>query len=97
MASITVRRLSFVRVGIAGPHELVGTTSNTGSPNTFVRRRVRLHDQATGELLREVWSNAADGSYAFAGLPSGTFYVLALDHTGTYNGEITTDIVVPAP
>jgi hypothetical protein len=97
MASITLRRLSFLRFGLSGPYEIAGTTSNIGTPNTSVRRRVRLHDQATGYLLREVWSNAADGAYTFTGLSRGTYFVTAFDHTGAYGGVIETDIVLPVP
>lgn len=74
-----------------------GTTKKTGTPNVLVRRRVRLHDQPTGRLLREVWSDAATGAYQFTSLPAGTYYVTAFDHTGEYNGEIMTDVVLPTP
>lgn len=86
-------------VGLSGPYSTpAGTTKNTGTPsNTPVRRRVRLHDQPSGRALREVWSDAATGAYTFANIRAGLFFVMTLDHTGVYNGEITTDIVVPAP
>jgi hypothetical protein len=81
-----------------GPYSISGTTKNTGTPtNVPVRRRVRLHDQPTGRALREVWSDALTGAWTFANLRAGLFFVMTLDHTGTHNGEITTDIVVPAP
>ena len=99
MASTTVRRLSFVRAGWAGPYSTpVGTTKNIATPTDLpVRRRVRLHDQATGLLLREVWSDAVTGQYQFHGLPAGTYYVTAFDHTGQYNGEVVTGITLPTP
>lgn len=85
-------------LGGMGPYSTAaGTTKNTGTPNAPVRRRVRLHDQATGRLLRETWSDAETGAYQFANLPAGTYYVTSFDHTGTYNGEIMTDVVLPAP
>jgi hypothetical protein len=74
-----------------------GSTANIGSPNSPVRRRVRLHDQPTGRLLRETWSAAGTGVFQFHYLRAGTFYVAAFDHTGQNNGVVTTDIVVPAP
>lgn len=72
-------------------------TLNSGTPNTPVHRRVRLHDQVTGKPLREVWSNPVTGAWQFTGIRAGTFFVVAFDHTGQYNGEIATDIVLPAP
>jgi hypothetical protein len=74
-----------------------GSTANTGTPNTPVRRRVRLHDQPSGRLVREMWSDPVTGAYQFTGLRAGTYYVTAFDHTGQYNGEIATDVAVPAP
>ncbi|MCB4362690.1 hypothetical protein KIH07_03030 [Hydrogenophaga taeniospiralis] len=74
-----------------------GTTKNFGTPNTPVRRRVRLHDQPTGRLLRETWSDAVTGAYQFTALRAGTFYVAGFDHTGLYGGVIETDIVLPTP
>lgn len=74
-----------------------GTTKNTGTPNAPVRRRVRLHDQATGNLVREMWSDAATGAYQFHHLPAGTYFVCAFDHTRLYGGVIETDVVIPAP
>lgn len=76
-----------------GDQRVVGTTSNTGTPNTPVRRRVRLHEQRTGRPVREAWSDAATGAYAFLNVRANTYYVMAFDHTGTYGGVIETDIV----
>lgn len=98
MAQTLIPPAGYILLLDAGPYSATGTTKNTGTPsNTPVRRRVRLHDQPTGRALREVWSDASTGSYTFTNLRAGVFYVMTLDHTGAYNGEITTDIVVPAP
>ena len=99
MAAIDNDRRELVFQGADdGPYTITGTTKNTGTPsNAPVRRRVRLHDQFTGRALREVWSEAATGAYTFANIRAGLFFVMTLDHTGAYNGEITTDIVVPTP
>lgn len=75
----------------------VGTTKNVGPPATPVRRRVRLHHQPTGRLVREVWSGETTGAYQFTALRAGTYYVTAFDHTGEFNGEIMTDVVIPPP
>lgn len=81
-----------------GRHRVAGTTSNTGAPPTPVQRRVRLHDQATGRLVREVWSAPGTGSYSFEHIRAGTYYVTGFDHTGQYTGVIETDVVAePMP
>lgn len=82
-----------------GPYSTpLGTTKNVGTPsNTPVSRRVRLHDQASGRVVREMWSDPTTGAYQFNGLRAGTYYVAAFDHTGEYNGEIVTDVVLPTP
>lgn len=82
-----------------GPYTTpVGTTKNVGTPTaTPVRRRVRIYDQVNGRLQREAWSDATTGQYQFAGLRASTYMVVAFDHTGQYNGEIMTDVVLPAP
>lgn len=80
-----------------GPYSTaVGTTKNTGTPDAPVRRRVRIFDQLNGRLQREMWSDAATGQYQFHGLRGSVYMVTAYDHTGLYNGEIMTDVVLPA-
>jgi hypothetical protein len=81
-----------------GPFSISGTTENIGTPDdTPVGRRVRLHDQRSGRVVREVWSDRVTGAYTFPNLRAGTFYVTAFDHTGQYNGEIQSDVVLPMP
>jgi hypothetical protein len=81
-----------------GVLQITGTTKVIGSPaNVPVRRRVRLHEQRSGRLVREVWSDAATGAYAFTKLRAGTYYVTAFDHTGAYGGVIETDLVPEVP
>lgn len=91
-------QVSLTHADHSGPWSTpVGTTKNTGSPNAPVRRRVRLHDHPSGRLVREMWSDPVTGAYQFTGLRAGTYYVTAFDHTGEYNGEIMTDVVLPTP
>lgn len=75
-----------------GAFRVAGTASNIGTPNVPVRRRVRLHDQITGRVLREVWSDGTTGAYSFDWIRPGTYYVTGFDHTRQYNGVIETDI-----
>lgn len=80
----------------AGVYRITGSTKNTGTPELPVRRRVRLHDQPSGRVVREVWSDATTGAYTFDRIRMGTFYVTAFDHTGQFSGVIETD-VTPEP
>jgi hypothetical protein len=75
-----------------GKYQVVGTTKVKGSPDYAVSRRVRLHDQLTGLLVREQWSVAGTGVYTFDRIRSGNFYVVALDHTSVHNGVIATNV-----
>lgn len=80
----------------SGVYRITGTTKNTGTPELPVRRRVRLHDQPSGRVVREVWSDATTGAYTFDRIRMGTYYVTAFDHTGQFSGVIETD-VTPEP
>lgn len=89
---------TYLSVLWSGPYSISGTTKvEAGAVDTPVRRRVRLHDQPTGRILREVWSDAATGAWTFEAVRAGIYFVPTFDYTGVYNGEITTDIVVPTP
>ena len=80
----------------SGQLQIIGTTKNTGAPPTPVRRRVRLHEQSSGRLVRETWSDATTGAYSFTGLRLTTYYVVSFDHTGGFGGVIA-DNLTPEP
>ena len=80
----------------SGPLQITGTTKNTGTPPTPVRRRVRLHEQSSGRIVRETWSDATTGAYSFTGLRLTAYYVVGFDHTGQYSGVIETDVIPEA-
>ena len=93
-----VGRLAHFSLHDSGLLRITGTTKVIGSPsNAPVRRRVRLHEQRTGRVVREVWSDAGTGSYTFAKLKLNTYYVTAFDHTGAFGGVIETDVVPEMP
>lgn len=75
-----------------GVYRITGTTRNTGTPDTPVRRRVRLHDQPSGRVVREVWSDAATGAYAFERVRHGKYYLAGFDHTGQFAGVMESDV-----
>jgi hypothetical protein len=97
MASSSIGlRIVLIDAYDGGALRILGTTANTGTPNTPVRRRVRLHDQPSARAIREVWSDPITGAYAFNNIRLGRYYVTAFDHTGQYGGVIETDIT-PEP
>ncbi len=80
-----------------GKHQVTGTTKVKGSPDFAVSRRVRLHDQLTGLLVREQWSQAGTGAYSFTRIRAGLFYIVAFDYTNAYNGVIATNVASELP
>ena len=75
-----------------GNRRIIGTTKNTGTPPVPVGRLVRLHDQKTGEILRQVWSDATTGAYSFDSIRAGVFYVVSFDHTNTFRAVIADNL-----
>jgi hypothetical protein len=73
---------------------IAGTTKNKDTPqNLPVSRRVRLHDQLSARLIREMWSDPITGQFRFDRLRPGSFYTVSFDHTGQYNGVISTNVI----
>jgi hypothetical protein len=75
-----------------GVYRITGTTKNNGTPATPVSRRVRLHDQRTGDPVQEAWSDAATGAYAFDSVINGVYYIIALDHESGYCPMIAANV-----
>ena len=80
----------------SGSYRITGTTKNKAMPSDIpVARRVRLHEQISGRLVREVWSDAS-GAYSFNGIRLTAYYVVSFDHTGGFGGVIA-DNLTPEP
>ena len=76
-----------------GVGQMVGTVKNT--PATPVRRRVLLIEDSTRAVIRETWSEAATGVYAFERIAMNTTYtVVGYDHTQAFRAVVA-DRVVP--
>lgn len=76
-------------VGFGGPGRIASTVEVKATPaNTLVRRRVRLFDERSGRLVRETWSDATTGAYAFEGLALRKYTVISHDHTGAHRAVI---------
>lgn len=97
MVSRVVGKIARLDSFYGGTSRIAGTTAVSGSPsNTPVSRRVRLHDQLTGRVARETWSDSA-GLYAFEGLrPDVVFHLVSFDHTGVHAAVAEADIT-PEP
>lgn len=69
-------------VADGGSGALYGTVSRlVGATTSLLGRRVRLHEQRSGRLIRETWSDPVTGAYRFADLKVGPEYcAIAFDH-----------------
>ena len=75
-----------------GPGHIIGTVKESHLPTDIpLSRRVRLYRKADGLLVDEVWSDAL-GNYAFTNIAIQKYYVIAFDHTNTYNAVIKDSI-----
>jgi hypothetical protein len=80
-------------VHLGGNGKLTGTVAVKGSPNIPVQRRVRLFDERTGLLVREVFSDPVTGAYEF--LYIGTehpYTVVAYDYANNYRAVLADNI-----
>ncbi len=55
------------------------------------QRRVRLHDQHTGQFISEQWSNSETGLVDFNYFREGPWVLYALDHTGEHEAVAISD------
>lgn len=78
-----------IREGIYG---IEGVITEFRVPGAY---RVRLHDEATGFVAAETWSDS-NGAYAFTGLSADKKYVIAFDHTDPLQTAAIMDKVVPS-
>ena len=62
---------------------ITGTVEEKATPNIPLRRRVRLHRDVDGMMVRETWSHATTGAYTFTDInPAYTYTVVAYPVTG---------------
>jgi hypothetical protein len=90
--------LTALSVRFSGLHRVPEplTTEVATGPESAVMigpRRVRLHNQTSGLPVRDVWSEPGTGVARLRGIVAGTYYAVAFDQTGAYNGAVVTDIV----
>lgn len=71
-----------------------GTVKRDADPADIpLRRRVRLHRDVDGMMLRETWSDATTGAYLFTDIdPTITYTVISYDHEHNYRAVVADNI-----
>lgn len=83
------------RYHYGGLGRIVGTTKIKGTPNTPVRRRVRLIREIDGVCVGERWSDPVTGAYAFNGFDPALLYtVIVYDGPRVFRAAVQ-DAVTP--
>jgi len=84
-----------VHKGFSGPLRIIEpvTRLNVVPPQS---RRVRLHDQRSGRLVREQWSDPTTGEVDFQYLREGPWVLYALDHTFEHEAVAISDRLATA-
>lgn len=76
-----------------GNGRIVGSVAIKGSPNTPVQRRVRLFNEKTGLLVREVFSDPITGAYEFLYVSMDHKYtVVTFDYDNNYRAVVADNI-----
>lgn len=84
---------------MAGRGAIVATVKEDGEPtDTPVRRKVRLFRDRDGLMVRETWSNATTGAYAFTEIDENeTYSVVSYDHNNNFRAVIADRITPTVP
>ena len=78
-----------------GPGRITGTVEEKATPNLPLRRRVRLHRDVDGLCVRETWSDAATGAYAFTDInPTYKYTAIAYDYAHNHRA-VAVDNLTP--
>ena len=79
-----------------GRGSISGTVKRDADPADLpLRRRVRLHRDVDGMMLRETWSDATTGAYLFTDIdPTITYTIISYDHEHNYRA-VAADNITP--
>lgn len=73
---------------------ITGTVEEKATPNIPLKRRVRLHRDVDGMMVRETWSHATTGAYTFTDInPAYTYTVIAYDYAHNYRAVIADNLL----
>ena len=76
---------------------IAGTVKEDGTPDVPVKRRVRLHREQDGLVVREVWSHPTTGAYSFDYIDATKRYtVITYDYEHDYRAVIADNITPEA-
>jgi hypothetical protein len=71
-----------------GAGRIDGFVEEKGTPNAPLRRKVRLHRDVDGLMVRETWSDASTGAYEFTNInPAYTYTAIAYDYARNHRAE----------
>jgi len=77
-----------------GAGRIDGFVEEKGTPNAPLRRKVRLHRDLDGMMVRETWSDAATGAYEFTDInPAYTYTAIAYDYARNHRAEAADGLV----
>lgn len=89
--------VSFRDFEFGGFGRIAGTVKEDGTPDVPVKRRVRLHREQDGLLVREAWSHPTTGAYSFDYIDATKQYtVITYDYEHDYRAVIA-DNIAPEP
>lgn len=90
--SITTSSVVFDAIH-GGNGRVSGTTKVKGTPNVPVHRRVRLHRDVDGLMIREQWSNPVTGAYSFDNINTAYKYtVVTYDYEHNFRAVIADNL-----
>ena len=76
-----------------GKGVITGTVEEKAIPNLPLRRKVRLHRDVDGLMVRETWSHATTGAYTFTDInPAYTYHTIAFDYARNYLAVIADNL-----
>lgn len=77
-----------------GLYRVTGTVKEKANPSNIpLRRKVRLHRENDGRLIRETWSDATTGEYTFNHIRGdAVYFVTTFDHLQTYRAVIADNL-----
>lgn len=77
-----------------GAGVITGTVKIDTTPVDIpLRRRVRLHREVDGMLVRETWSDEGAGAYTFTDInPAYTYTVIAYDYAHDYRAVVADNL-----
>lgn len=76
-----------------GAGVITGTVEEKAIPNIPLRRRVRLHRDVDGLMVRETWSDATTGAYTFTDInPAYKYTAIAYDYAHNYRAVVADNL-----